>query len=157
VGRVLRIAGRFIFTVPSDAFRYLLDGYAQRMAAGDIRGAERYADAVDARLAHRHYRTPAEWQRLLAAAGMTLTKARYYIPEEVERLWDRMNARYGIGQDRSAWGLLVSPRLRFLGYQGIVRRIVVHQLSHRWQPYYELDVPPGHKGGGLLLVALRED
>jgi len=156
-GRVLQIGGRFIITVPSDAFRHFLDGYIQRMAAGDIQGAERYAAAVDARLEHRHYRTPAEWQRLLAAAGMTLIKARYYIPEEVERLWDRMNARFGIGQRRSVWGLLVSPRLRFLGYQRIVRRIVVRQLSRRWQPYYEMDVPPGYKGGGLLLVALREE
>jgi len=157
VGRVLQMGGRFIFTVPSDAFRHLLDGYAQRMAAGDIQGAERYAAAVDARLEHCHYRTPAEWQRLLAAAGMTLVKARYYIPAEVERLWDRMNARFGIGQRRSAWGLLISPRLRFLGYQPIVRRIVVRQLGRRWQSYYEMDVPPGHRGGGLLLVALRED
>jgi SAM-dependent methyltransferase len=156
-GRVLHNGGRFIITVPSDAFRHFLDGYAQRVAAGDIRGAERYAAAVDARLEHRHYRTPAEWQRLLAAAGMTLIKARYYIPEEVERLWDRMNARFGIGQRRSAWGLLVSPRLRFLGHQAIVRRIVVRQLGRRWQPYYEMDVPPGYKGGGLLLVALREE
>jgi SAM-dependent methyltransferase len=157
VGRVLRIGGRFIFTVPSDVFRYLLDGYAQRMAVGDIQGAEAYASAVDVRLEHHHYRTPAEWQRLLAAAGMTLVKARYYIPEEVERFWDRMNARYGIGQRRSAWGLLVSPRLRFLGYQGLVRRVVVRRLGQRWRSYYEMDVPPGQKGGGLLLVARRED
>jgi SAM-dependent methyltransferase len=156
VGRVLRTDGRLIFTVPSDAFRHLLDGYARRMAAGDIQGAERYAAAVDVRLEHCHYRTPAEWQRLLAAAGMTLMKAHYYIPEEVERLWDRMNARYGIGKRRSAWGLLVSPRLRPLGYQTILRRIVVRRLSQRWQSYYEMDVPPGFKGGGLLLVAQRE-
>jgi SAM-dependent methyltransferase len=156
-GRVLRIGGRFIFTVPSDAFRHLLDGYARRMAAGDILGAERYAAGVDTRLEHLHYHTPAEWQRLLVTAGMTLIKARYYIPEEVERLWDRMNARFGIGQRRSAWSMLVSPRLRFLGHQAIVRRIVVRQLSRRWQPYYEMDVRPGYKGGGLLLVAQRED
>jgi SAM-dependent methyltransferase len=156
-GRVLRIGGRFIFTVPSDAFRHLLDGYARRLAAGDVRGAERYAAGVDTRLEHLHYHTPAEWQRLLVAAGMTLIKARYYIPEQVERLWDRMNARFGIGQRRSAWSLLVSPRLRFLGHQAIVRRIVVRQLSRRWRPYYEMDVRPGYKGGGLLLVARRED
>jgi SAM-dependent methyltransferase len=154
-GRVLKPGGRFIFTVPSDVFRYLLDGYARRLEAGDVQGAEAYAAAVDARLEHRHYHTPTEWQHLLAAAGMTLVKARYYVPEEVERLWDRMNARYGIGQRRTAWGLLVSPRLRPLGYQALLRNAVVRSLSRRWRPYYEMDVPPGGKGGGLLLVARR--
>jgi SAM-dependent methyltransferase len=157
VGRVLRMGGRFVFTVPSDAFRYLLDGYTRRMAAGDIKGAERYAAAVDIRLEHCHYYTPSQWQRLLAAAGMTMVKAHYYIPAEVERLWDRMNVRYGIGQRRSVWGLLVSPRLRSLGYQPLLRRTVVRGLGHRWRSYYEMDVPPGEKGGGLLIVARRED
>lgn len=156
-GRVLKPGARFIFTVPSDAFRHLLDGYAQRMAAGDAPGAESYAAAVDAQLEHHHYHTPEEWSDLLAAAGMTLVKARYYIPEKVERLWDRMNARYGIGQQRTAWGLLVSPRLRRLGYQALLRRIIVHRLSRHWRPYYEMDVPPGEKGGGLLIVAQKEN
>jgi len=158
-GRVLKSGGRFIFTVPSDVFRFLLDGYARRMDAGDTRGAEMYAATVDVRLEHHHYHTPIEWQRLLAIAGMTLVKARYYVPEETERLWDHMNDRYGvygIGQRRTAWGLLVSPRLRFLGYQTFLRRVIVRNLSRRWQPYYEMDVPPGEKGGGLLIVARRE-
>jgi len=164
VGRVLRTGGRFIFTVPSDVFRFLLDGYARRIEAGDVRGAEAYAAAVDARLEHRHYHTPTEWQRLLATAGMTLVKTRYYIPEEVERLWDRMNGRYGIGQrflrlrsgQGAAWRLLVSSCLRPLGYQPLLRRVVVRKLSRRWRPYYDMDVPAGEKGGGLLLVARRE-
>jgi SAM-dependent methyltransferase len=154
--RVLWPGGRFIFTVPSDAFRRLLDGYARRMAAGDAPGAEAYAAAVDARLEHHHYHTPEEWRDLLAAARMTLVKARYYIPEKVERLWDRMNVRYGIGKQRTAWGSLVSPRLRRLGYQALLRRIVVHRLSRHWRPYYEMDVLPGEKGGGLLVVAQKE-
>ncbi len=155
-GRVLQPGGRLIFTVPSDAFRCLLDGYARRIAAGDAPGAEAYAAAVDAQLEHHHYHTPAEWSDLLAAAGMTMVKARYYIPEKVERLWDRMNVRYGIGQQRTAWGLLVSPRLRSLGYHAILRRIIVHRLSRRWRSYYEMDILPGEKGGGLLIVAQRE-
>ena len=165
VGRVLHCArpeegktgGHFIFTVPSDSFRYFLDGYVQQMAVGHARAAEAYADAVDARLEHHHYYTPREWQRLLANAGMTMVKARYYIPQEVEQMWDRMNTRYGIGQRRSAWGLLVSRHLRFVGYQAILRQFIVRTLSRRWRPYYEMDVPPGEKGGGLLVVARRED
>jgi len=150
-----RPGGHFIFTVPSDAFRTLLDGYIRPMEAGNVEKAERYAAAVDAWLEHHHYHTPEEWGDLLAAAGMTLVKARYYIPEKVERLWDRMNDRYSVGQPRTAWGLLASPRLRFLGYQPLLRRVVVRSLSRHWRPYYEMDVPPGKKGGGLLIVARR--
>lgn len=163
-GRVLRrpepsqgeAGGRFIFTVPSDAFRRLLDGYTRRMASGDPEGAEAYAAAVDARLAHHHYHTPTEWRDLLSAADMRLVKARYYIPEAVERLWDRMNVRFGIGERWSAWRLLVSPRLRPLGYQPLLRQMIVKYLGRRWRPYYEMDVPDGEKGGGLLVVAERE-
>lgn len=155
VGRVLHSGGRFIFTVPSDAFRGLLDGYIRRMAAGDRKAAEAYAAGVDDQLGHHHYHTPEEWRDLLTAAEMTLVKARYYIPEEVERLWDRMNVRYGIGSHRSVWKLLASPRLRFLGYQPLLRRFVVRRLRRRWRPYYEMDVSPGQKGGGLLIVARR--
>jgi SAM-dependent methyltransferase len=157
VGRVLKPGGRFIFTVPSDAFHSLLDGYIQAMEAGEVGQAERYTAGVDVWLEHHHYHTPDEWRDILAAAGMTLAKARYYIPEPVERLWDRMNERFGVGAPRSAWGLLVSPRLRRLGYQSLLRRLVVRALSHRWRPYYEMDVPPGEKGGGLLVVARRNN
>ncbi len=167
VGRVLRPGGRLIFTVPSDAFRHMLDGYHRRMAVGDPQGAEAYALSVDQRLEHHHYHTPDEWQELLSRAGLTLLEARYYMPEEVERLWDRMNARYGVGQRLSSewrllptwptilWRLLVSPRLRPLGVQPLLRRLVVKRLSQRWRPYYEMDVKPGSKGGGLLIVAHR--
>jgi SAM-dependent methyltransferase len=162
VGRVLqspdpaerRPGGCFVFTVPSDAFPRFLHFYQARLEAGDRAGAERYAAEVDARLAHHHYRSPDEWADLLKEAGMALVRARYYVPEEVEHLWDRMNARFGIGR-RSLWGLLVSPRLRGLGYQRLLRRFVVSLLGRAWRPYYESDVSPGQKGGGLLLVGRK--
>ena len=156
-GRVLRPGGHFIFTVPSDAFRALLDGYIRRMEEGNAQGAEAYAYSVDNWLEHHHYHTPEEWAGILATARMKMIKARYYIPEEVERLWDRMNGRYGVGQPRSAWGLLVSPRLRPLGYQPLLSRLVVRNLSRRWRSYYEMDVPSSEKGGGLLIIARREE
>jgi SAM-dependent methyltransferase len=156
VRRVLKPGGRFIFTVPSDAFRSMLDGYARRMAAGDAAGAEAYAAVVDERLEHYHYHSPKAWQRLLAEAGMTLLKGTYYIPLEVGRLWDQMNTRYGVGRRRSAWSLLVSPRLRSLGFHRHLQRLVVQRLSHRWRPYYQMDVRPGAAGGGLLIVAQRQ-
>ncbi len=154
VGRVLRPGGCFVFTVPSDAFRLLLHFYQARLSAGDPAGAEQYAAEVDAWLAHRHYYTPQEWAALLADGGMALEKARYYIPEAVEHVWERANHRFGVGH-RSLWGLLVSPRLRRLGYQWLLARWVVRRFSHAWRPYYEMDVPAGQPGGGLLVVARR--
>lgn len=155
VGRVLRPGGRFVFTAPSDVFRQQLDGYVRRMKTGDEEGAEAYAAAIDDRLKHHHYHTPEEWRGLLEAAGMRLVHHRYYVPEQVERFWDRMNVRYGIGRRWSIWGLLVSPRLRRLGFQQLPRRVVVGWLSRRWRSYYEMGVPPGEKGGGLLVRAQR--
>jgi SAM-dependent methyltransferase len=150
--RVLRPGGHFIFTVPSDVFRQFLHFHSERMAAGDEEGAEQYAAQVDARLAHHHYHTPDEWARLLDEAGMRLRKARYYIPRPVEGLWDRMNVRFGIGR-RSIWTLLASPRLRGKRHQRLMQRWVVRSLSQAWRPYYQMDVEPGQKGGGLLIVA----
>jgi SAM-dependent methyltransferase len=156
VGRVLKQEGRFVFTVPSDAFRSLLDGTIRRQEVGDLVGAQAYASSIDEWLAHFHYHTPDQWTGILGDAGMNLVKARYYIPEQVERLWDRMNGRFGVRSKRSLWSLLVSPRLRSLGYQSVLRKVVVRTLSHRWRSYYERNVPPGGKGGGLLIVAERE-
>jgi SAM-dependent methyltransferase len=163
VGRVLRSpnysgtesGGRFVFTVPSDAFTRFLYHYQARLSAGDREGAGRYASEVDARLAHYHYHTPKEWADLLAQGGMDLERHHYYMPERAEQLWDRMNARFGGTGRRSLWTLLASPRLRNLGYQGVLRSWVVRRLGRVWRPYYELDVTPGEKGGGLLIVGRK--
>lgn len=153
VARVLRSGGRFLATVPSDAFRRLLAGYRQRVAGGDFAGAEAYALAVDRRLEHHRYPTPAQWAKMLDRAGMRLLHTRYYIPAEVEALWDRANVTYGIHQDGAPfYRWLASPRLRQFGYQELVRRWIVHRLSGRWRQAYRLDVPPDGVGGGLLVV-----
>jgi SAM-dependent methyltransferase len=156
VSRVLMPEGHFIFTVPSEMFRSFLSGYARRTAAGDMQGAEKYAAAVDELLQHHHYYNPSDWRHLLATARLEVVGTLYYMPQEVEHLWDRMNRLFGVGQRFSPWGILVSPRLRSLRYQDFLRRLVVRTLSTRWRPHYEMDVEPGGKGGGLLVVARRE-
>ena len=156
VSRLLMPDGHFIFTVPSEMFRSYLRGYAKRREAGDVQGAEKYAAAVDTLLQHHHYYNPSDWRHLLATVRLNVVKTLYYIPEEVEQLWDRMNRLFGVGRRFTPWGVLASPRLRSLRYQDLLRRLVVRTLSTRWRPYYEMDVPPGGKGGGLLVVARRE-
>jgi len=152
--RVLRPGGRFLATVPSDAFRRLLAGYRERVAVGDFAGAEAYATTVDERLAHHRYPSPAQWETLLAEVGLRLVRARYYIPAEVEVLWDEANARYGIHEEGvQLYRWLASPRLRQFGYQTLIRRSIVQRLSVSWRWAYDLDVPEAGVGGGLLVVA----
>ena len=88
VARVLKPGGRFLATVPSDMFRRLLAGYRERDAAGDRTGAETYAAAVDKHLEHHRYLTPTQWGKRLELAGLWLRSTRYYIPSEVEALWE---------------------------------------------------------------------
>ncbi len=156
VARVLRPGGRFLATVPSDAFRRLLAGYRARLAVGDLSGAEAYADAVDRRLEHYRYPTPDRWAELLAGVGLRLVRSRYYLPADVVALWDRANAVYGIHGGRGhPFRLLASPRLRKLGFQHALRRLIVRTLRRRWRAAYARDVPDGGVGGGLLIVGER--
>lgn len=152
-GRVLRPGGRLMATVPSDAFRRLLAGYRERIAVGDIKGAEAYANSVDQQLAHHHYDTPQEWETRLEKAGMRLRKASYYMPAAVAAVWDRGNRQYGIyaeGQAFYRW--LASPRLKGRGFQPWLRRWIVEKLSRDWRRLYEMNVPVGGVGAGLLII-----
>ena len=152
-GRILKPGGRLIATVPSDAFRRLLAGYRGRIAVGDLKGAERYADNIDEQLAHHHYDTPQEWAKRLEEAGLQLQSARYYIPAAVAAVWDQSNHQYGIykeGQGFYRW--LVSPHLKKLGYQSWLRHWVVEKLSRDWRRLYEMNVPAGGVGAGLLII-----
>ncbi len=154
VSRVLEPQGRFVFTVPSDAFRSMLHGYQLRLSKGDTQAAEAYAATIDDQLEHYHYHTPQEWEGLLSRAGMVLLHAHYYMPPEATRFWDRMNKRYGKSR---AWRALVSPRVRPLGYQAVLRRLIVAHLGRRWRPYYQMQLEAGAQGGGLLIVAQRKE
>jgi len=155
VSRVLAPGGHFIFTVPSDAFRSMLNGYVERAERGDVLAARVYAGAIDTELEHYHYHSTEEWESMLAAVGVHLVKSRYYMPEPAMRFWDRMNPRYGIGNPHALWRYLVSPRLRKLGYQSLIKACVTRSLARRWRKVYEMEVAEGTQGGGLLIVARK--
>jgi SAM-dependent methyltransferase len=146
LARVLRKGGLLVLTVPSDKFRTLLHGYKN---APNPAAAETYATRIDKLLAHHHYHTPAQWRTLFANVGLKLTEARYYISSETMQQWDKMNMHYNIG-GRSLFNVLASPRLRPLGFQGLMKRVVVHQLLPTLRPFYEAH--SADAGGGLLVV-----
>jgi SAM-dependent methyltransferase len=152
IARVLQPGGRLVTTVPSDRFHDYL-AISQKYRARGQRGlAAAYNAAVDQQLQHYHYHTTNEWARLFYDAGLQLASHVYYMAPAAAALWDRMNNRYGVNR-RSYFSILVSPRLRRLGYQRLVARLLPRLLDKRLRPYYEMDLAPGETGAGLLLVA----
>jgi ubiquinone/menaquinone biosynthesis C-methylase UbiE len=149
LARVLRTGGLLVLTVPSDHFRELLDGVK---TAPTKEAAEHYARSVDELFAHHHYHTADEWRVLLSTVSVKLTEVRYYISPETEQLWDRMNRQYGIGK-RSLFNLLASPRLRPLGYQPAMAKIVHDRLMPKLRPHY--DAKATDRGGGLLVIGRK--
>jgi SAM-dependent methyltransferase len=152
IARVLKPGGRFVATVPSDRFHDYLSVSRKHRAKGYVGLAAAYNAAVDQQLQHYHYHTPNEWARLFREAGMELVKETYYMAPEATAVWDRMNMKYGVGR-RSFFSILVSPRLRRLGYQRLVAWALPRILERHLRPYYEMDLSPGETGAGLLLVA----
>ena len=154
IARVLGPEGRFITTVPSDRFHDYLATARDHLARGQTGLAAAYNAAIDEQLQHYHYHTPNEWARLFHHAQMELVHQAYYMAPEATALWDKMNNRYGIGR-RSYFSILVSPRLRRLGYQRLLARVLPRVLDRRLRPYYEMDLAAGETGAGLLLVAQK--
>ncbi|MCS6848922.1 MAG: class I SAM-dependent methyltransferase [Anaerolineae bacterium] len=149
LARVLRPGGLLVLTVPSDRFRELLDGVR---TAPTKEAAEQYARSVDQLFAHYHYHTADEWRVLLATVNVKLIEVRYYVSPETEQQWDRMNRTYGIGK-RSLFNVLASPRLRPLGFQPAMARMVHDRLIAKLRPYYDARVTD--RGGGLLVVGRK--
>jgi SAM-dependent methyltransferase len=152
ITRVLTPGGRLMITVPSDRFHNYLATSRKHRATGQLGLAAAYDAAIDQQLRHFHYHTPNEWARMFQVAGLVLVHVSYYMAPEATAVWDRMNQRYGVGR-RSWFSILVSPRLRRLGYQRLLARALPRLFEQRLRPYYEMGVAPGETGAGLLLVA----
>jgi SAM-dependent methyltransferase len=157
VYRVLMPEGVFVATVPSDAFRFLLAGYKNRLAAGNQDAAELYATTVDRCLEHHRYLSPDEWDDLFDQFGFRMLDSLYYIPSEVAAVWDRFNRLFGIhkpGIPFYRW--LASPRFRKFGYQKLMKSLIVNIFSRRWRRLYEMEVGPASRGAGLMVVAKKK-
>lgn len=149
LARVLRVGGVLVLTVPSDQFHDLLDGVR---TAPTKAAAKAYAAGVDKLFAHHHYHSADEWRVLLQACGLQLAQATYYVSPAATATWDRMNRQYGIG-GRSLFNIIASPRLRKLGYQSILARLIPRRLLPTLRPLYEQNNP--NSGGGMLVVGRK--
>jgi hypothetical protein len=63
-----------------------------------------------------------------------------------------MNREYGIG-GRSLFNMLASPRLKGLGYQPAMAKMVHDRLMPKLRPLYEANATDG--GGGLLVIGRK--
>jgi SAM-dependent methyltransferase len=149
--RVLQTDGQCIITVPSDRFHDYLATSQKHRATGQHGLAAAYNAAVDQQFQHYHYHTPNEWARLFQQAGLELVQEIYYMAPVAAAAWDHMNHKYGVGH-RSGFSILVSPRLRRLGYQRLIAWALPRVLDRHFRVYYEMDVTPGETGAGLLLI-----
>lgn len=137
--RVLRPGGRIVFTVPSENFIAALPAYKDLMARGLEQEAGVYAQSMDKRLEHFHYRSPGEWSGFLESCGFSMKKSVCYLSSAEESSW----ARFFHAEER-AWRLsLPGPALAVLRalFRGVAR-LYLRPAS-------------GAPGGGLLIVAER--
>lgn len=88
VARVLRLAGRFLFTVPGPGFHQCLRGTS-------FGSRDAYLRALDARCAHLRYWTPAQWEESLERAGLTMVHHHEYLTKPQVQRWERMSRYTG--------------------------------------------------------------
>ncbi len=72
VARVLKPGGKFYLTAPTPRLRPFL------------------SDQINARVAHLHYRSAKDWQKLLAKNNFVLTNVNYYFPSESVAVWIKL-------------------------------------------------------------------
>ena len=142
VSRVLRENGRLIFTVPSENF-------VKNLRIQD----KNYVKSINERLEHFHYRSPEEWRRLLHRCNLTLEKFRYYLPKQVQQVWEilfRFDTKKLLG--RELCRLLGSKKIGCWFITRLLSPIVFKRLLWKW--YLRGTIDDG-KGGALLIIARK--
>lgn len=89
IGRVLKPGGKFYFTVPSPGFHANLAG----SLSGRARGT--YLSELDKRLAHFHYLSELDWQKMCHRNGLTLDSATGYVDRAETRRWETLSRMTG--------------------------------------------------------------
>lgn len=103
VGRLLKSSGRFFFTVPGPGFH---DNLAGTLSPWGDRAS--YLHALDKRLAHFHYLSPAEWAEMLGRHGLALDVCLGYLDLRETRRWETLS-RFTGGLLYSAFGNSARP------------------------------------------------
>jgi len=157
--RVLRTAGEFVFTVPSEEFHSCLRGGGLITMLARRRG-QSYPALIDQRLAHHRYLSPDEWTRLLRANGFAGVRNHRYFPRAAVRAWESLSNLTG-GFAYEAFGAHRATRQIQHGL-GLSRRspspvaaAVARITELVARQALAAEVRPGEPSGGLLIVATR--
>ena len=156
--RILRPAGVFVFTVPSEQFHRCLAGSRVLARRARARGIG-YEELIDQRLQHHRYPTPAQWSAMLRPAGFATERFVRYFPRDAVRAWERLsNITGGVAHElfgarrttrQIQHGLGIAHRGRLLApVIALVSRLAARGALHA-------EVRDGEPSGGLLVIATR--
>lgn len=90
LARVLKVGGRFFFTVPGPGFHENLAG---SMVPGQSR--KKYLSQIDQRLAHFNYLSEADWHAICERNGLRLMSVSGYLGTEATRRWETLSRMTG--------------------------------------------------------------
>ncbi len=142
VSRVLKIGGRFIFTVPSENFVNNLRTHNKN-----------YIRHMNKRLEHFHYRSLEEWRKILKEAGLTIEKFRCYLPKSVQQKWEdlfRFDTKKLMGYELHRF--LGSKKYRIWFIMRLLSPIIFKRVLKKW---YLMGTVDDGKGGALLIIARK--
>lgn len=84
MGRVLKRGGMLYLTVPSEYLPKMVQEFERFEGNTNPKKAVKQ---FNQRLQHKHYRSLADWKKLLKAGGMEIVESRNYFPETTARAW----------------------------------------------------------------------
>lgn len=88
IARVLRPGGLFVTTVPSPNYERFLLGSTVLRSIGLRKFARDYGRWMTRISYHYHYYSPEDWQKRLAARGLTVADWQYYFTPGAHRVFD---------------------------------------------------------------------
>ena len=156
VARVLKKDGILAFTVPSSSFGNHLLGSAIMRLVGGENLRRRHIKRVNEDLAHQNILNIPEWKAGLEAAGMQLVDFLPYLPPRAELIWGILYflSRFGIGRITIS-AILGRFAAILIGFKVFFpKRAWCLVLERLLQQIY---IPCSAEGGGLMIVAKRED
>lgn len=121
VSRIIRKEGFFMFTVPCDNFDSVIK---------DIIKDEREYKNFNDRLAHFHYRSLSEWEKVLNDSNFEIADYKYYFPRESLIVWYQLLklATFKI-KNRELWSYLRDSKLNRLLPKRIIESLVYKYLD----------------------------
>lgn len=142
VARVLRVGGRFLFTVPSNRFPKTLS---------QIGVKKEELKKFNERVSHLRYRSRNEWEGILFRWGLKMIHFEYYFPKELVKFWYRLFKTATFKPyHRELWSYLRDSPLRKI----IPKRLITYFLKIYLRRYCSLAF--SKKGCWLFIISQKQ-